>query len=145
MKFKPVNREDIPKSSKPSSKSATILREFLEAGVEVGEVELDAENDKPVESTRSSLDNYIVRHNLPLRVFASGGHLYVEKSDVLPADRPKRVVTPEQLAARQARKAAKAAAKAGTTPVVDEAAQVAEGGATEATTQPTGGRRQRVA
>ena len=144
MKFTPVNRADIPKSTKPSSKSATVVREFLESGVEVGEIEIDPANDKPVESTRSSLDNYIVRHNLPLRVFASGGHLYIEKSDTLPADRPKRTFTPEQLAARKAKRDAKAAAKAaeaGTTPVVDEAANVAESGATEPAAQPTGGRR----
>src|SRR5579885_1783456 len=144
MKFNPVNREDIPKSTKPSSKSATVIREFQDSGVEVGEIELDPENDKPIESTRTSLDNYIVRHNLPLRVFASGGHLYLEKSDTLPKDRPKRTFTPEQLAARAAKRAAKAAEKANAVPVVDEAAQVAEGGATVPAGQPTG-RRQRVA
>lgn len=153
MKFTPVNREDIPKSTKPSSKSATVIREFMNAGVDVGQVELDPDNDKPVESIRSSLDNYIQRHNLPLRVFTSAGQLYLDKFNAdgtpatLPVNRPKRVATPEQLAAREARKAAKAAAKAaesGTTPVVDEAANVAESGATEPASQPTS-RRQKVA
>lgn len=89
MRFIPIERDELPVSGRPSSKSATLFNDFMESGLELSEIELD-ENDKTPESVRSSLDNYVVRHNLPIEVFTRAGRLFIAKSDTLPSERPKR-------------------------------------------------------
>jgi hypothetical protein len=90
MKFVPITRDELPVSGRPTSRSATLFKDFLESGVELTEIQLD-EDDKTPESVRSSLDNYIVRHDLPVTVFTRAGRLFIEKSDTKPSERPKKV------------------------------------------------------
>jgi hypothetical protein len=82
IKFTAVSRDAIPaKATRANSASASLLKEFLAAvpagSDNVAKVDLD-EGDKTVESIRSTLQNYVNRHDLPIRLFTSGGNLYME-------------------------------------------------------------------
>lgn len=92
MKFVPTTEADLPVSGRPSSKSAQFFEGFLgQDDVTIAEVELDPEaGDKTPDSVRSSLDNYIQRHDLPIVVFTRAGRLFIQKSDTKPSERPKR-------------------------------------------------------
>lgn len=89
MKFVPIERDELPVSGRPSSKSATLFKDFLDSGLEVVEIELDAD-DKTPESVRSSLDNYVQRHDLPISVFTRAGRLFISTSDTKPSEREKK-------------------------------------------------------
>lgn len=89
MKFVPIAEEDLPVSGRPSSKSAQLFEAFLASGVTTSEIELD-EDDKTPESVRSSLDNYVQRHDLPVVVFTRAGRLFIALSDTKPSERPKK-------------------------------------------------------
>ncbi len=89
MEFVAISRDELPVSGRPSSKSAQLFEGFLASGAEVAEVAL-GEDDKTPESVRSSLDNYIQRHDLPVKVFTRGGRLFIETSDTKPSERPKK-------------------------------------------------------
>lgn len=101
MRFVPITRDELPVSGRPTSRSATLFKDFLESDADLTEIELepavlDADGkqisgDKTPESVRSSLDNYIVRHDLPVTVFTRAGRLFIEKSDTKPSERPKKV------------------------------------------------------
>ena len=81
MNLRPVSREDIPQSNTREGKVSTgIFREFLASGEEVVQVELE-EDGKSIGSVRSTLSNYVKRHNLPVRVFTAGGNLYIERAE----------------------------------------------------------------
>ncbi len=74
----PVNRSDIPAvSTRQSSESARLFREFMESDSEVVAVTLE-DADK-LASARSTLGNYVKRHELPVRLFTRNGNLYLEK------------------------------------------------------------------
>lgn len=91
MRFVPVTRDELPVSGRPTSRSASLFKEFLESDTEIMEIELDPEaGDKTPESVRSSLDNYVTRHDLPIKVFTRAGRLFIEQSDTKPSERPKR-------------------------------------------------------
>lgn len=86
MRFVHVNKADIPVSGRPTSKSAQLFKEFLESDSDVWKIELD-DGEKTPESVRSSLDNYVSRHNLAVKVYTRMGQLFVEKSETTPAER----------------------------------------------------------
>lgn len=81
MQFTPVNREDIPTTRKREGKVSTaLITAFLDAGVELVQVDT-SDSDKKMESVRSTIANYVKRHELPVKVFTAGGGLYLERSD----------------------------------------------------------------
>lgn len=85
MNLKPVSRDEIPQSNTREGKVSTgLFREFMESGQEVVQVELE-EGGKSLGSVRSTLSNYVKRHNLPVRVFTAGGNLYIERSEATAA------------------------------------------------------------
>lgn len=79
MQFTPISRADIPKSSVRESKVSTALfNGFLESGAEVAKIELE-DSDKKLASVRSTLQNYVKRHELNIKVFTRGSDLYLER------------------------------------------------------------------
>lgn len=81
MNLRPVSRDEIPQSNTREGKVSTgVFREFLASGEDVVQVELE-EGGKSIGSVRSTLSNYVKRHNLPVRVFTAGGNLYIEKAE----------------------------------------------------------------
>ena len=135
MKFVKIDKSDIPVGSRPTSRSASLFNEFLGGNPEVGdtiEITLE-EGDKTIESVRSSLDNYIGRHDLKVRVYTSSGRLFIEATADKASERPKAVRKPRK--------------PKGDVVVVDEAAEVVAEAAmpTPDETVATGGRRNRNA
>lgn len=105
----PVEREDIPAvSTRTTSESAQLFDSFLASDIEVAQVGVEAEEGADpkahaakVASVRSTLGNYIERHDLAVNLFTRNGALYMEK------------ISDEAKEARKARLAEKrAAAKA---------------------------------
>lgn len=109
----PVSRDEIPATStRTTSESAQLFESFLAAeDTEVAMVGIEFEDDADAEakaakvaSVRSTLGNYIDRHDLAVNLFTRNGALYMEKiSDEAKAERKQRLET------RRAEKAAKAA------------------------------------
>ena len=78
--FTPVSREDLPKvATRSNSASAGMFKDFLD-GTEAGDiVQVNVPEDgKSNESIRSTLQNYITRHDLSIKLFSRGGNLYME-------------------------------------------------------------------
>lgn len=76
----PVSRDDLPKvATRTNSASASMFREFTE-GTEAGDIVqvVIPEDGKTTESVRSTLQNYITRHDLSIKLFSRGGNLYME-------------------------------------------------------------------
>lgn len=81
MQFTAIERNDIPKVSKRESAASTELFDsFLSSGAQVARINLD-ETDKKLASVRSSLQNYVKRHDLAVKVFTRGNELYLERTD----------------------------------------------------------------
>lgn len=106
----PVERDEIPAvSTRTTSESAMLFDSFLNSDTEVAVVGIEHEdpsdNEKvaaKVASVRSTLGNYIERHDLSVNLFTRNGALYMEKiSDEAKAERKAR------LAEKRAAKAAK--------------------------------------
>lgn len=106
--FSPVNREDIPASStRSTSESAQLFDAFLNSDAELVQVNIEFDDDADAEakaskvaSVRSTLGNYIDRHNKPVKLFTRNGNLYMERiSDEEAAERK------AKLEARRAEKA----------------------------------------
>lgn len=75
--FVPVDADSIPKAiTRSTSKSGDFFTGFLESDVAVAQVNLA---DQKIESVRSGLQNYIVRHDIPVRLFSRAGNLYMER------------------------------------------------------------------
>lgn len=107
----PVSRDEIPAvSTRTTSESAQLFESFLSSEGEVAQVNIEhddpSDNEKvaaKVASVRSTLGNYIDRHDLAVNLFTRNGALYMEKiTDEAKAERKAR------LEARRAEKAAKA-------------------------------------
>lgn len=105
MQFKPISREDIPKTStREGSVSSALFREFLDSDAEVAQIATDGE-EKSLASIRSTLSNYVDRHDLPVNVFTRSGNLYIER--LTPVAHAELKAKRERIrAARQAQQAA---------------------------------------
>lgn len=58
-----------------------IIKAFMETGFKVAKPDLSQERRKP-ESLRVSLQAYIDRHGLPIKLFAAGGALHFMRVDI---------------------------------------------------------------
>lgn len=80
MQFTPVSRDSIPKTRTREGKVSTaLITGFLDSGEELVQVDT-SDSDKKMESVRSTIANYVKRHELPVKVFTAGGNLYLEHS-----------------------------------------------------------------
>lgn len=80
MQFTEVKREDIPRTrSREGKVSTSLIKGFLDSGLELVQVDV-SDQDKKMESIRSTVANYVKRHELPVKVFTAGGNLYLEAS-----------------------------------------------------------------
>lgn len=81
MKFQAVTRDQIPATRTREGKVSTALvKGFLDSGLELVQVDV-SDQDKKMESIRSTVSNYVKRHELPVKVFTAGGNLYLELSE----------------------------------------------------------------
>lgn len=80
MQFTPVSRDGIPRTRTREGKVSTaLIQGFLDSGEELVQVDVSGQ-DKKMESVRSTIANYVKRHELPVKVFTAGGGLYLEAS-----------------------------------------------------------------
>ena len=81
MQFTAVTRDSIPQTRTREGKVSTaLITGFLESGLELVQVDT-SDQDKKMESIRSTVSNYVKRHELPVKVFTAGGNLYLELSE----------------------------------------------------------------
>lgn len=77
--LRPVSRDEIPAvGTRAGGVSAGMVKDFLESGNDIVAVEPE-DGDKSIASIRSTLGNFVKRHDVPVKVFTRGGSLYLEK------------------------------------------------------------------
>lgn len=81
MQFTQVNKEDIPQTRTREGKVSTaLIKAFLDSEIDLAQVDTSGQ-DKKMESVRSTIANYVKRHELAVKVFTAGGNLYLERSE----------------------------------------------------------------
>lgn len=99
--------------SREGKVSTALVASFLDATTEGDVVQVDVtDTDKKMESVRSTVSNYVRRHELPVKVFTANGSLYMERSEAQKAEYAKLNADAEAKAKSNGQSAAPAPASA---------------------------------
>lgn len=82
--FKPVDPDEIPNFHKgPTGRvSYPILKSFMETGYPVAQIDRSEMTEKQSSNVGTSLNYYIRKHKLPIKMFRRGGEVYLARTDV---------------------------------------------------------------
>lgn len=78
---------DTQREGRRGRVSYPLLKSFLERNIKMAEVELTGLNKNP-QYLRSVLNTYIKSHRLPIKIFQSGGKMYLMRLDLDNAGQP---------------------------------------------------------